>query len=126
MLTEKSQNLLNIFFQKSAGYHNLMSAASAFQTKIRSGTQDLPFLASTGMLLFQSHHVSHIDVHFSILQSKPLLSTLLRHAETDFQTILVSASTGYLHMPALQIPHQEILQHPQEFPEQIVGPHSQH
>lgn len=76
---EKSQNLLNTFLQKSAGYHNLMPAALTFQAEIRSGTQHLPLFASAGMLLFQSHHVSNIDVHLSILQQYNTRSANLYH-----------------------------------------------
>lgn len=54
-----------------------MPAAHAFQTKICSNTENLPFLASAGMGFFQFHDIAYFIVPSLIHVSVPFVLSLL-------------------------------------------------
>lgn len=58
------------FFPPFFGHHNHMPAALAFQAKVHSDPQNLPFITAAGMWFFQTDHITHFILkafHFPFL-----------------------------------------------------------
>ena len=77
-LTQKSPlYLLYVLFKAAARSHDLMTAAEAFQSKIRADAQYLPLSAATGMGLFHHQNITDTNIHRNTFQECEVRSIIL-------------------------------------------------
>lgn len=78
-----------------------MAAALAFQAKIRTHSQHLPFTASAGMLFFETQYVSNLYIHVnapafrhSCAKISPMLPCTTRSAAASLAVGVLLTSTS--------------------------------
>ena len=52
-----------VFLHQFPGNHDLMAAALAFQTKIRSDAENLPLAAAAGVCFFELNDHANFEIH---------------------------------------------------------------
>ena len=86
-------NVPRVFFNQSAGHHDLMPAPRALQPEIRAHAQHFPVLAPAWVRFFHCNDISHIEsvCHFPGSFLLPLCVCLsLVYTSKDAQSVAVS------------------------------------
>ena len=66
--------LAHVLFKLGARAHDLVTAAETAELKIRTYSQNLPFLAAAGMGFFHCEGISDLNIHYFLISSQYLFA----------------------------------------------------